>query len=200
MPPKPNKDLEETLQTILDKLAHFQTQIQQTHDHHETHYNTLHHTLESCKKDWDSKQEVITHTLHTILTFIPPPPLISQTVSSVFATTMSIVPPLITPPTLVPTLPRPPKIQLSLFNGSDPLSYPCLCRTKIRKTLACCFLPLSCKIRERSSCWSRPCLLGQRRCLTGDTGQPWCSRPCLTNKEEVHLSDLDLSPWGRERI
>jgi len=54
MPPKSIKDLEETLQTILDKLAHLQTQIQQTHDHHETHYNTLHHTIESRQKDWDS--------------------------------------------------------------------------------------------------------------------------------------------------
>jgi len=64
MAPKSIKDLEETLQTILDKLAHLQTQIQQTHDHHETRYNALHHTIESRKKDWDSKQEVVNHTLH----------------------------------------------------------------------------------------------------------------------------------------
>jgi len=32
MPPKSIKDSEETLQTILDKLAQLQTQIQQTHD------------------------------------------------------------------------------------------------------------------------------------------------------------------------
>jgi len=68
MPPKSIKDLEETLQTILDKLAHLQTKIQQTHDHHETRYNSLHHTIESRQKDWDSKQEVVNHTLHIILT------------------------------------------------------------------------------------------------------------------------------------
>jgi len=50
MPPKSIKDLEETLQTILDKLAHLQTQIQQTHDNHETRYNALHHTIESRQK------------------------------------------------------------------------------------------------------------------------------------------------------
>ena len=45
--PKSIKDLEEILQIILDKLAHLQTQIQQTHDHHETRYNALNHTIES---------------------------------------------------------------------------------------------------------------------------------------------------------
>ena len=62
MPPKSIKELEVTLQT----------QIQQNHIHHETHYNTLQHTIKSRKKDWESKQEVVNHMLHTILTSIPP--------------------------------------------------------------------------------------------------------------------------------
>jgi len=38
MPPKPSKYLEETLQTILDKLAYLQTQFHITQEHHDGRY------------------------------------------------------------------------------------------------------------------------------------------------------------------
>jgi len=70
---KPNKDLEETSHTILDKLTNLQTQIQKTYDHHEARYITLHHNIEMRQKDWESHQEADIHTLHIVLTSIPPP-------------------------------------------------------------------------------------------------------------------------------
>jgi len=71
MPPKPNKDLNETLQSILDKLANLQTYIQNTHEHHENRYSRFHQTLENRQIALETKQESLTHTINTLLPAIP---------------------------------------------------------------------------------------------------------------------------------
>jgi len=139
MPPKPTKDMEDTLQSILDKLATFQTQL------HTVHYQVLQETLEACQAALESKQDTITHTLIGLFTTLSsqttsislsvdfayhftnfsldatssiPPHVINNSHATFTTSTTTTIPPHSSFP-LPSTTIRPPKIQLSFFDGLD---------------------------------------------------------------------------------
>lgn len=64
MPPKPTKDLKETLQSILNKLANLQTQLRTTQEHHEGCYLALHQAMETHQTALELKQDTLTSYPH----------------------------------------------------------------------------------------------------------------------------------------
>jgi len=103
MPPKPSKDLEETLQTIIDKLATLQTQFNTNKKHYDNRYLVLQQTMETRQIALESKQDTLTNTLTSIFIALfaqhhTIPPILDLTSSidhlSIDATT-SLPPPLL---------------------------------------------------------------------------------------------------------
>ncbi|WVY92185.1 hypothetical protein V8G54_037699 [Vigna mungo] len=80
MPPQLNKDLNETLQSILDKLANLQIQLNTTLENHDGGYIAFNQALESRQTALETMQNTLNHALTTLLstlsshsTTIPPP-------------------------------------------------------------------------------------------------------------------------------
>jgi len=134
MPPKTIKDMEETLQTIIEKLVDLHTQ-----------FHTTQETMGARQMALESKHDTLTNTLTSIFTTLsiphhntapvidpntsighfsidattaPPPPLSNTSQPNVHPTTTTTI-----PSTIPPSPIRPPKIQLSFFYGTDPLNW-----------------------------------------------------------------------------
>jgi len=116
MPPKTTKDIEETLQTIIEKLANLHTQ-----------FHTTQETMEACQMALESKHDTLTNTLTSIFTTLsiphhniapvidpnttaPPPPLSNNSQPNVHPTTTNTI-----PSTIAPSPIRPPKTQFFLW-------------------------------------------------------------------------------------
>ncbi|BAT82067.1 hypothetical protein VIGAN_03201500 [Vigna angularis var. angularis] len=116
MPSQLNKDLNETLQSILDKLANLQIQLNTTQENHDGGYIVFNQVLESRQTALETMQNILNHALTTLLsilsshsTTIPLPHDMAFNALHISSSTMSSIQPQLSIPSKPFLLQQPPQ-------------------------------------------------------------------------------------------